>query len=40
VLSPFDKEDSGLINEAMEQAVQTLEAALEELDKRPKFTED
>ena len=40
VLSPFDKEDSGLINEAMEQAVKTVEAALEELDKRPKFTED
>ena len=40
VLSPFDKEDLGLINEAMEQAVQTVEAALEELDKRPKFTED
>ena len=40
VLSPFDKEDSGLINEAMEQAVQTVEAALEELDKRPKSTED
>ena len=40
VLSPFDKEDSGLINEAMEQAVQTVEAAIEELDKLPKFTED
>ena len=40
VLSPFDKEDSDLISETIEQAVQTLEAALEELDKRPKSTED
>ena len=34
VLSPFDEEDLGLINEAMEQAVQTVEAALKELNKR------
>jgi peptidyl-tRNA hydrolase, PTH1 family len=40
VLSPFDEEDSGLINETMEQAVQTVEAALEELNKRSKSTED
>ena len=40
VLSPFDQEDSGLINETMEQAVLTLEAALEELYKRSKSTED
>ena len=40
VLSPFDQEDSGLINETMEQAVRALEAALEELYKRSKSTED
>ena len=40
VLSPFGQEDSGLINEAMEQAVLTLEAALEEIYKRSKSTED
>ena len=40
VLSPFDEEVSGLINETMEQAVQILEAALEELYKRSKSTED
>lgn len=40
VLSPFDEEDSSLINETMEQAVQTIEAALEEINKRPKSTED
>ena len=40
VLSPFGQEDSGLINETMEQAVLTLEAALEELYKRSKSTED
>ncbi len=40
VLSPFDEEDSGLINETIEQAVQTVEAALEELNKRSKSTED
>jgi peptidyl-tRNA hydrolase, PTH1 family len=40
VLSPFDKEDSGLIKETMEKAVQTVEAVLEELYKRSKSTED
>jgi peptidyl-tRNA hydrolase, PTH1 family len=40
VLSSFDEEDSGLINETMEKAVQTVEAALEELYKRSKSTED
>ena len=40
VLSPFDQEDSGLINETIEQAVRTLEAALEELYERSKSTED
>ena len=39
VLSPFDDEDSGLLNEVMEQAVQTVEAALKELNK-DKSTED
>lgn len=39
VLSPFDEEDSGLINETIEQAAQTVEAALKELNKR-KSTED
>jgi peptidyl-tRNA hydrolase, PTH1 family len=39
VLSPFDAEDSGLINETMEQAVQAVEATLKELNKR-KSTED
>ena len=39
VLSPFDDEDSGLLNEVMEQAVQTVEAALKELNKE-KSTED
>jgi peptidyl-tRNA hydrolase, PTH1 family len=40
VLSSFDEEDSGLINETMNQAVQMVEAALEELYKRSKYTED
>ena len=40
VLSPFDEEDSGLLNEVMEQAVQTVEVALKELNKRSKSTED
>ena len=40
VLSPFDQKDSDLINETMEQAVQTIEAALEDLYKRSKSTED
>ena len=33
VLSPFDEDDSGLLNEVMEQAVQTVEVALKELNK-------
>jgi hypothetical protein len=33
VLSPFDKEDSDLLNEVMKQAVQTVEVALKELNK-------
>jgi len=33
VLSPFDKEDSGLLNKVMKQAVQTVEVALKELNK-------
>ena len=40
VLSPFDEQDSGLLNEVMEQAVQTVEGALKELNKRSKSTED
>ena len=40
VLSPFDEEDSGLLNKVMEQAVQTVEVALKELNKRSKSTED
>ena len=40
VLSPFDEEDSGLLNKVMEQAVQTVEMALKELNKRSKSTED
>ena len=40
VLSPFDGEDSGLLNKVMEQAVQTVEVALKELNKRSKSTED
>lgn len=40
VLSPFDEEDSGLVNEIMEEAVQTIEAALQEINKRSKSTED
>ena len=33
VLSPFDAEDSGLLNDVIEQAVQTVEEALKELDR-------
>jgi PTH1 family peptidyl-tRNA hydrolase len=40
VLSPFAEEDSGLINETIEQAMRTVEAALQELNKRSKSTED
>ena len=34
VLSLFDEEDSGQVNEVIEQAVQTVEATLKELNKR------
>jgi len=40
VLSPFDKEDSDLISETIEQAVQTLEATLEELNNLSKYRKD
>ncbi len=40
VLSPFSEEESGLLNEVMYTAVQTVEAALNELNKRNKPTED
>ena len=40
VLSPFDKEDSELISETIEQAVQTLEAALEELNNLSEYRKD
>jgi peptidyl-tRNA hydrolase, PTH1 family len=40
VLSPFDKEDSGLINETIEQAVQTVEAVLEELNNLSEYWKD
>lgn len=39
VLSPFEAQDSGLINETIEQAVQAVEAALKEINKRSKSTE-
>lgn len=39
VLSPFEEQDSGLINETIEQAVQAVEAALKEINKRSKSTE-
>ena len=34
VLSLFDEEDSGQVNEVIEQAMQTVEATLKELNKR------
>jgi PTH1 family peptidyl-tRNA hydrolase len=40
VLSPFDKKDSGLINQTIEQAVQTVEAVLEELNNLSKYRKD
>ena len=40
VLSPFSKEDSGLLNDVMNKAVQTIEAALEEINKRNNPTEE
>ena len=33
VLSPFTEEESGLLNDVMNKAVQTIEAALKELNK-------
>ena len=34
VLSPFSEEESGLLNEVMDKAVHTVEAALKELNKK------
>ena len=40
VLSPFSEQESGLLNEVMDKAVQTIEAALKELNKRNNPTEE
>jgi PTH1 family peptidyl-tRNA hydrolase len=40
VLSPFTEEESGLLNDVMNKAVQTIEAALTELNKQNNPTED
>jgi len=40
VLSPFDEQESGLLNEVMDKAVHTIEAALKELNKRNNPTEE
>ena len=40
VLSPFTEEESGLLNNAMNKAVQTIEAALKELNKQNNTTEE
>ena len=40
VLSSFDKEDSDLVSETIEQAVQTLEVVLEELNNLSKYRKD
>jgi PTH1 family peptidyl-tRNA hydrolase len=40
VLSPFTEEESGLLNDVMNKAVQTIEAALRELNKQNNPTED
>ena len=40
VLSPFTEEESGLLNDVMSKAVQTIEAALRELNKQNNPTED
>ena len=40
VLSPFTEEESGLLNDVMNKAVQTIEAALKELNKRNNPTEE
>ncbi len=40
VLSPFGEQESGLLNEVLDRAVHTIEAALKELNKRNNPTED
>ena len=40
VLSPFSEQESGLLNEVMGKAVQTIEAALKERNKRNNPTEE
>ena len=40
VLSPFTEEESGLLNDVMNQAVHTIEAALKEINKRNNPTEE
>ena len=40
VLSPFAEEDSSLLNEVMDKAVHTIEAALKENNKRNNPTEE
>jgi peptidyl-tRNA hydrolase, PTH1 family len=40
VLSPFNKDESGLLNDVMNKAVQTIEAALKELNKQNNTTEE
>ena len=40
VLSPFTEEESGLLNNVMNKAVQTIEAALKELNKQNNTTEE
>jgi PTH1 family peptidyl-tRNA hydrolase len=40
VLSPFTEKESGLLNDVMNKAVQTIEAALTELNKQNNPTED
>ena len=40
VLSPFSEADSGLLNDVIKKAVQTIEAALKELNKRNNPTEE
>ena len=40
VLSPFTEEESSLLNDVMNKAVHTIEAALKELNKRNNTTEE
>ena len=40
VLSPFTEEESSLLNDVMNEAVHTIEAALKELNKRNNTTEE